>query len=482
MQSSVISTKPGADSTYSKIIAILNVVLFSVSIFIFVTKIATPVVRLNLFILTFFLAILFSYWMFYLKNKGDIFAFINVLIFWYFIVFFMPLFLITYFPETRTKPAYWTFASLELAVFLIILSLYASISGYIFAGNTGSKWRLRLGASPSVKRIVIIIFVIGMLYLISVILRTYFMKTTLLNVLSFHSYATNFTKREYSMGVYTFTNILGSGVGYLFFLYLMLPKDRSTKNIIIWFTPVVFLFLIYSLIGAFLNTTKAVFFNFIFFIMVYYNYIIKKIRLFQIVVAFFCCMLILTSFNYRRMVGDMEKKLSLLNSVKFLYTQTFEDMETLAVVCNFFPNNHPYYNGKRTVEEILVLPIPRALWKDKPLAYGFRAIINDINPAWFSYGFHSGLQSQFYADFGIIGVIFGFFIFGALIRLVYNIFSEHKYNKGMVIFYICIISNSWLYLKGGFPWLSLAIASYIPLYLLLKYIYPENKYLEASSC
>ncbi|MGD0335714.1 MAG: hypothetical protein ABSB18_01235 [Candidatus Omnitrophota bacterium] len=458
---------------YFRFALILNAVFFGISTFFIVTKCAIPAIRLNLYTVTLLSAILSSYWVFYLESKGDLFAFINILIFWYFIMFFIPLLLITHYPETRTKVGYWSFESFELAVFLVIVSFYSLLIGYLFANRVGREWHLHLGEHPSVKRIILVIIISIILYIISLILRSYFMGTSILKVLSFHSYATNFTKREYSMGVYTFTNLLGSGMGYLLLFYLILPKNTGTKKLLIWFTPIVFLFLIYGLIGAFLNTSKALFFNLIFLITGYYNYVARKIKPKQIIAVFFCCVLILSYFNYRRMSGDMRGESNIFSITKIMYAQTFDDMETFAVVCDFFPKKHAYYNGRRTAEEILLLPIPRALWKDKPLAYGFRDILNDINPGWFSYGYHPGLQSQFYADFGIIGIIVGFFIFGAIIRLIYNSFCKYKCNKGAVIFYITIISNSWLYLKGGFPWLNLLVISYLPLYLLLMYIYPK---------
>ena len=58
------------------------------------------------------------------------------------------------------------------------------------------------------------------------------------------------------------------------------------------------------------------------------------------------------------------------------------------------------------------------------MIYGARTVLYDINPDFFFSGYAVGLPGQFYADFGLLGVIIGFAVFGALIRIVYNIFRK----------------------------------------------------------
>jgi hypothetical protein len=88
----------------------------------------------------------------------------------------------------------------------------------------------------------------------------------------------------------------------------------------------------------------------------------------------------------------------------------------LMAIMSQFPHPHKFFDGK-TIVDMVLLPIPRALWPSKPTWYG----IDDITR---SMGFPATTQSavsmpgELFANFGYAGVVF-MLIYGALFAVLH---------------------------------------------------------------
>jgi len=423
--------------------------------------------------ITLILSIMFFITLFWKETGGDFFAFINLVLIWYFVMFAIPVFFVLYFPQSRIKASYWSISSLEYSIWIVIISLYSLSFGYKLAGENRRRIILPLSLRPSIRRMKHVVCICIALYLIYLFVKSYAMGTGIWTLLEYEPRGSEYTERKYFMGIYTLINLLRRGPGYIFLLCFILPRNRDTSRAwIICANLFILFYILHTFLFAIISTSKSTAVGLIFLLLVLMHYTKRKIRLIEAVAIFLFGVLVLTIFNYRRIPSELRHRFDTINVIPVMYAQSFEEIETLCMVTSHFPQAQQYYYGKRLLEEIAYLPIPRAFWKEKPIAYGTRAIFYDIDPKLFVAGEHVGLQSQFYADFGLWGVIIGFIIFGWLIGWTYNIFRQNLPNKGIILMYILVIDSSWLYLKGGFPWLNLFIVSFVPFYILLRYIYP----------
>jgi hypothetical protein len=108
-------------------------------------------------------------------------------------------------------------------------------------------------------------------------------------------------------------------------------------------------------------------------------------------------------------------------SVEFSRVLRGEGLIGLSAILGYYPEHHPFLGGK-TIHDILLLPVPRALWKDKPTWYG----VSDITAG---YGEPSGTVSavtmpgELYANYGAAGLA-GMIIYGLVFGFI------HVYRRG----------------------------------------------------
>ena len=96
--------------------------------------------------------------------------------------------------------------------------------------------------------------------------------------------------------------------------------------------------------------------------------------------------------------------------------------------------NHGYYYGQIHFSSYLKY-IPRALWKDKPRAFGFAILNYDFYPKQAAEGYMPafGLGSIF-ADFGYLSLLIVGFFSGMLKNYLYQIYLESKNNISFILF------------------------------------------------
>jgi hypothetical protein len=94
-----------------------------------------------------------------------------------------------------------------------------------------------------------------------------------------------------------------------------------------------------------------------------------------------------------------------------------------------------------TLWQSLQAVIPRVLWPDKPTAAGSGALVSEFTGIQFSEGTSVGIGQvmEFYVNFGTLGVVVGFILFGALITILDGAASERlaAHNlPGFVLWYL----------------------------------------------
>jgi len=427
------------------------------------------------------LSILLFITIFWKETRGDFFSFINIILCLYFPFFVVPIFVILFVPEASIIKSnysnyYWDMSFFEYAVWIVLFSLYALCFGYKSAQKIGVNISLPFNAEPSTRRIVSYVFISIIALLIIAIIKSYLMQTSLWEIIWFKSYGSELIKREAMIGGhYTVLLFFAYFFSYIFVICFMLPRDNPKNKALIHCANIfILLYIAYTVANGIISTSKTTVIFIPFFLIAFFHYTRRKVRLVELFAFLLFSIFVVVVFNSLRTKGSLNLNFSnIVNIVVFQYMQSFTSFENLCMIISHFSHNS-YYLGQRLFVDTFSLLIPRALWEGKPFVYGIGAPLYDINPYFFFTGYVTGLPGQFYADFGLPGVIIGFAIFGALIRIVYNIFRKNSYNTGVVILYTIIISQSQHLLHGGFPWLNL-VMKISPFFIVLYYIYPQRK-------
>lgn len=466
----------------------LSAAIFILSIFIVIFLLLSSVVtimdlltiheRVIINAVMLILSILLFMAIFWNETGGDFFSFINIILLLHFPFFVMPIFGILFIPEASIlKSNYWDMSHFEYAVWIVLFTVYALCFGYKLAQKIGVNISLPFGTKPSTRRIVSYVFISVIALLVIAVIKSHLLNASLWETIRFRSYGSELTKMEAMIGGhYTVLLFLSSFFSYMFFVCFMLPRDNPKNKALIRCANIfILLYIAYTVTNGIITTSKTAVIFIFFFLIAFLHYTRRKVRFIELFILLFISIFILITFNSLR----TPQAIFTLNfsNVISLYVQSFESFENLCMFISHF-SDKDYYFGQRLFMDTFSLIIPRDLWNlvgEKPFIYGIGAPLYDINPDFFFTGSAAGLPGQFYADFGLPGVIIGFAVFGALIRIVYNIFRKNNYNTGVVILYIFILGQSQMFLHGGFPWLIVLVMTIIPFYTVLYYIYPHRK-------
>lgn len=113
-----------------------------------------------------------------------------------------------------------------------------------------------------------------------------------------------------------------------------------------------------------------------------------------------------------------------------------------------FPKEHDYLGGE-TFFAVLVNPIPREFWPEKPVGIG--AIMGEIDPiSRKGVSISISIFGELYANFGYIGTILGLFIAGFMLKYLFIKFLKHRYNIWWTIIYIYSLPFIVIEVRGGF--------------------------------
>ncbi len=135
-----------------------------------------------------------------------------------------------------------------------------------------------------------------------------------------------------------------------------------------------------------------------------------------------------------------------------LVGRDFMDVAKTAHIINAVPNTVPYLYGE-SLYGWLVAPIPRSMWRDKPMWIEMPVLImqtvfagqdakgaNSIPP---------GLIAELYMNFGWVGVCVGMFFAGMALRFIFLIFDPLQSNAFAMLIYTIIVSRLAMGMLGN---------------------------------
>jgi oligosaccharide repeat unit polymerase len=118
----------------------------------------------------------------------------------------------------------------------------------------------------------------------------------------------------------------------------------------------------------------------------------------------------------------------------------FLDLTKTAHIMNAFPARFDYHYGE-TFLRWLIAPVPRSLWPAKP-AIG---IGKELGPPIFEVGRATGVPpgiiGELHLNFGLMGVLVGTLVFGAVLRSLYVSLAEGFPNKSYVLVYAILVTH-----------------------------------------
>lgn len=114
------------------------------------------------------------------------------------------------------------------------------------------------------------------------------------------------------------------------------------------------------------------------------------------------------------------------------YFDLYENQTLL--IRTIMEGEHDYYYGRIYFSSYLKY-IPRAIWKDKPRAFGFAILNYDFYPSQAAAGYMPafGLGSIF-ADFGFLSILVFGFVSGLVKNYLYRVYLNSKNNISFILF------------------------------------------------
>jgi oligosaccharide repeat unit polymerase len=112
---------------------------------------------------------------------------------------------------------------------------------------------------------------------------------------------------------------------------------------------------------------------------------------------------------------------------------------------DYFPSRSDYLVGY-SLYGIVVNPVPRAIWPQKPIGFGrLASILYDRNP---NSTLGLSLPGELYANFGIPGCLTGMFLFGLATALVSSWHARQRGDPCALVIYVLLAEYAWFAVRG----------------------------------
>jgi oligosaccharide repeat unit polymerase len=132
--------------------------------------------------------------------------------------------------------------------------------------------------------------------------------------------------------------------------------------------------------------------------------------------------------------------------------QNLLGIDKTARIINAVPNKLPYEYGS-TLLLWLVAPIPRTIWKQKPIISAGEIIGQELYEPHFMQatgGVPPGILAELYWNFGFAGIFGGMFLLGCFLKLLYQSFrTELSKNKNILVIYLPFLVVFSFAIPGG---------------------------------
>lgn len=344
---------------------------------------------------------------------------------------------------------------LSKSIFILILGLSSFFAGYI----TVVKFY-------HIRKKKIFYFTFDNLKKKKIILTLFLILTILL---SFNSNCFSFINYSF------FKQLKEPTILFTFGLILSMVLKKDIKSIFSYILLAVFIFLIFLIE---ISTGATVFaFSLLIFLFSIYYFNKKKISLFYFF-SFILMLIFIHSIKYdlRNVIWKNNlncfEKFNLTKNLisnqfisnKFLENKTYTDntnrlfhsINSLNIISKLTPEIIPFYQGQ-SYETIYTKFIPRDFWKNKPNDnqgnfWGHRYRV--LNPSDNETSWNFPVLNEFYANFGMLGVLLGMFLLGFftkfLILKLYakNISDLEMLSSSVIIFNLFFLENNLSQILG----------------------------------
>ena len=96
------------------------------------------------------------------------------------------------------------------------------------------------------------------------------------------------------------------------------------------------------------------------------------------------------------------------------------------------------YRLGSTFDDLLWFYVPRQWWPDKPLSFGYTFAGEFFPGANLTSSYTPSMVGELYLDFGVIGVILGFYMFGLVLRATYEALVGKGTHLGIAVYIIVL--------------------------------------------
>ena len=164
-----------------------------------------------------------------------------------------------------------------------------------------------------------------------------------------------------------------------------------------------------------------------------------------------------------------------INNDRFVYTleSNFDIYKTYYGIVNVYPGKYGYYYGQAVIGSPIIMWIPRIIWPDKPKGDEYPMTISVMNScgddAIRGAAMATPNISEYYLDFGILGVIAFSFILGLICRKMMKLYYSNSLY-GIIKYALFCGFLIQLINRGYMAQLcTLIVILYLPLLLYRKY-------------
>lgn len=249
---------------------------------------------------------------------------------------------------------------------------------------------------------------------------------------------------------------------------------ENKKNLILfsgYFLLVIFLFFSLGERGHLISLIIS--------LLVIYHYARKKLNLLFLISTVGAFIIFLTLYGqYRELTKEnhLIKKAGFDSKIKLetIYHYSMYEFDQLIRVKDIVentPDKISFQYGK-TFINLLLKPIPSRIWENKPQGAGV-LVTKNLYPKHFSahVSVAPSLLGELYLNFHLIGVITGFFIFGIIVRALYEFLQNNKNHKNAILIYAFVLPFIYSELRGDFAVVtSFLIFKFIFLVIAITYI------------
>ncbi|MGH9522402.1 MAG: O-antigen polymerase [Terriglobales bacterium] len=161
-----------------------------------------------------------------------------------------------------------------------------------------------------------------------------------------------------------------------------------------------------------------------------------------------------------------------LGRITATFLLEFDQVDIFATVLTVGPRTFPFLWGE-SYAELLLQPIPRWIWPDKPWPY-------DVNIGWYAAQTQTAIPpsmvGELYMNFHIVGVTLGMFLFGALFRSAYRYLVTDSREPAKILLYSLLLPYLPLLILRSFVGAGTTLAVLgIPAWLATRYVAPMPK-------